>query len=148
MLVLLFGRNLLEQLFSTLSENHGNQDVGEDNRWSIWANYMRHLAENPSVWIFGVGLDGSLQYAAMNQIGNPHNVLLEKVVECGIIGLVIQIMFFVAIIRQKRMGAIKGRALPMYAYWATLMVYGASGTEIPYYLLALTKGKKEDAEIA
>ena len=79
-------------------------------------------------------------------LGNPHNIIIEKIVECGIIGFVLNFFIFYPMIKRKRMSFKTPETLPFYVLLSTLMVYGSSGLDLPYLLLALIIERREDDE--
>lgn len=133
----------LYDLFLTM---HGETSLADDNRFVIWSSYLDAILKNPDILLFGVGMNSCSAYGTMMSIGNPHNVILEKVVEAGLIGVALNFPIFYTLIKQKNMSLFKLDDLPFYAFLAALMVYGVSGFELPYLLLALLPNKNKSLD--
>ena len=130
-------------LFNILSASHGGESLSQDLRLSIWTSYMQAIWRNPDIILFGVGMNSCGIFGTVMGMGNPHNIIIEKVVECGLVGFIINFSIFYPIIKRKKMGLSVPETLPFYVLLSTLMVYGSSGLELPYLLLALIYEKRE-----
>lgn len=133
-------------LFDVVSATHGGESLSEDIRLSIWSGYMQSIRNNLDVVLFGVGMNSCGMYGGKMGLGNPHNIIIEKIVECGIIGFVLNFFIFYPMIQRKRMSFKTPETLPFYVLLSTLMVYGSSGLDLPYLLLALIIERREDDE--
>ena len=131
-------------LFDAISLTHGGEALSEDIRLSIWIRYIQNIWENPDVVLFGVGMNSCGLYGEMMCLGNPHNIIIEKAVECGLIGILLNLNIFYPLIKRKKMSILIPETLPFYVFLSTLMVYGSSGLDLPYLLLALVIEKRED----
>ena len=134
-------------LFDVVSSTHGGESLSEDIRLSIWSGYIQNIWDNPDVLLFGVGMNSCGVYGEVMGLGNPHNIIIEKTVECGLIGLVFNFFIFYPLIKRKKMSFKTPETLPFYVLLSTLMVYGSSGLDLPYLLLALIIEKREDDKI-
>lgn len=130
-------------LISSIMSAHGGEAISDDTRFGIWSGYIQNILENPDVILFGVGMNSCSVYGKKLGLGNPHNIIIEKVVECGLIGLILNILIFQPLIKKKKMSFMLPETLPFYVWLSTLMVYGSSGSDLPYLLLALITEKSE-----
>lgn len=133
-------------LFDVVSATHGGESLSEDMRLSIWSGYIQSTWNNLDVVLFGVGMNSCGVYGGKMGLGNPHNIIIEKTVECGLIGLVLNFFIFYPMIKRKRMSFKTPETLPFYVLLSTLMAYGSSGLVLPYLLLALIIERREDDE--
>lgn len=133
-------------IFNVVSMEHGGESLSEDTRLGIWRGYIHNILNSPDVMLFGVGMNSCSMYGEMMALGNPHNIIIEKVVECGIIGFVLNLCIFIPTLRRKKMSFMTPETLPFYVWISTLLVYGTSGIILPYLLLALITEKREDNE--
>lgn len=131
------------RLLNAIMEAHGGEALAEDNRYSIWSGYIESLWNHPDVMLFGVGMNSCSVYGEVMELGNPHNVIIEKVTECGLIGVILNFFIFYPLVKRKRMSFMTPETLPFYTWLSTLMVYGSSGSDMPYLLLALIIEKRE-----
>lgn len=90
--------------------------LSDDNRMDIWKGYLTELLKHPDIILFGVGMDSCNVLGKIVGIGNPHNVIIEKVVECGFIGLILNVGVFYPMIVEKNMKFSNIYALPFYVY--------------------------------
>lgn len=140
-LSVIFAESLASALFNAVSATHGGGDVLSDSRFEIWQNYWNVYRNDPSIIIFGVGMESCNRLGSQLGIGNPHNIIIEKIFESGVIGLVLNIMFFYEVVKRKIMRISEKTTLPFYVFLSTLFVYGVAGSEIPYCLLSLINEK-------
>ena len=146
-IVSIFGLSSIgTMLFDAISLTHGGEALSEDIRLSIWIRYIQNIWDNPNVVLFGVGMNSCSVYGEVVGLGNPHNIIIEKTVECGVIGILLNLNIFYPLIKRKKMSFLIPEALPFYVFLSTLMVYGSSGLDLPYLLLALIIEKREDGE--
>lgn len=137
------GNVFIETLFST----HGGEAISDDNRFIIWKSYWDMYKSNPSILIFGVGMDNANLFGQTYGLGNPHNFIIEKLTESGFIGLILNLLIFIPIIRKKNMAISNYLTLPFYAFLSTLLVYGSVGIVLPYLLLSLINNKENKKEV-
>lgn len=130
-------------LIDAVMAAHGGEALAEDTRFSIWSGYIQNIWNHLDVILFGVGMNSCNVYGEVMGLGNPHNVIIEKVAECGLIGLILNFFIFYPLIKRKKMSFITPETLPFYVWLSTLMVYGSSGSDMPYLLLALIIEKRE-----
>lgn len=133
-------------LFNMLSATHGGEALSEDVRLQIWEGYIQCIINNPNVILFGVGMNSCGAFGEIMRLGNPHNVIIEKITECGIWGGIINVLIFYQLVKRKKIGLTISETLPFYVFLSTLMFYGSSGLELPYLLLALIHERREDFE--
>lgn len=133
-------------LFNMLSVAHGGEALSEDVRLQIWKGYIQCIIDNPNVILLGVGMNSCGAFGEIMKLGNPHNVIIEKITECGILGGIINVSIFYPLVKRKKMGLTVSETLPFYVFLSTLMFYGSSGLELPYLLLALIHERREDLE--
>lgn len=133
-------------LFNMLSVAHGGEALSEDIRLQIWKGYILSIIDNPDVIVFGVGMNSCGTFGDIMKLGNPHNVIIEKITECGILGGIINVLIFYPLIKRKKIGLTISETLPFYVFLSTLLFYGSSGLELPYLLLALIHERREDFE--
>ena len=128
-------------LFDIVSTAHGGEQLLDDSRLMIWSGYFKHIVSNFEIVLVGVGMDSCGAYGKTVGLGNPHNVIIEKTVENGIVGLCLNIVIFRSLLKKKKKSLYYVENLPFYVYLSTLMVYGSSGLVLPYLLLAFLKQK-------
>lgn len=131
-------------LFNAISLTHGGDGLDNEKRFLIWRSYINGYLDSIDVILFGVGMDSCNIYGKLMGFGNPHNVIIEKVYESGLIGLIINLAIFTPIVKSKNMRLTNMSALPFYAFFSTLLVYGSVGIELPYFLLALIDSKGDE----
>jgi O-antigen ligase len=71
------------------------QDLG--GRKEIWEEILPLIDENA---VFGVGLSGYEKHSIVTfgKISSPHNVILEILAYCGILGLLLFFVFFLKVV--------------------------------------------------
>lgn len=129
------------RFFSIILSSRSYSSVAGDTRWIIWEGYFRMLKENLGILIFGVGLDSCNSIGKIFNIGNPHNILIEKLTECGLILFPFFIIFLFLMLKTREMKIKDLSNLPFYSFLTTTLVYGSSGIEIFYFLMALISRK-------
>lgn len=140
---IIIGPVIVVRFFSAILNSRGYSSVMGDTRWVIWKGYFRMLKENLDIFLFGAGLDSCNYIGKTFNIGNPHNIFVEKFTECGLILFPFFIIFLFMIFKTRKMGIRNLSSLPFYSFLATTLVYGSSGIEILYFLIALISKKDE-----
>jgi O-antigen ligase len=139
---------IVNNLSDLLLSSHGGEMLSDAARLRIWQGYLSEIVAHPEILIFGIGMDSCNELGQLAGIGNPHNVLIEKTIECGLIGFFLNLGIFYPLIKRKDMRFSNVFTLPFYVFLSTLLVYGSVGAWLPYLLLALINKKKEtDYEI-
>jgi O-antigen ligase len=88
--------------------------------------------------LFGIGASSILKFSLLNGMLTAHNGYIEKLVEFGIVGLIILTIILVSILKGKTFNPFKNYyALPIFAYLASILTLGMSGAELPFFLLGL-----------
>lgn len=135
------GYFLVQSVFDLFLQSHGGEALEADTRLIIWANYFKAFKNDISIILFGAGMDCANKFGALMRIGNPHNIVIEKVVECGVLGLILNGSFFLSVLKERVITIKEKSNLPFYAYFSTLFLYGSVGIEIIYVLLGLMPKK-------
>lgn len=135
---------IVNNLFDALLSTHGGEMLSDDRRLTIWRNYLSEMVAHPEILVFGVGMDSCNALGQVAGIGNPHNVLIEKAIECGLIGFLLNLGIFYPLFKRKDMRLSNVFTLPFYVFLSTLLVYGSVGVWLPYLLLSLINEKMEN----
>lgn len=143
---LFMGYYIWEIMFDTFMSSHGGESLNDDNRIRIWLNYLREFNDDIRIQIFGVGMDCSNTYGLIHKLGNPHNILIEKIFECGLVGLILNCTFFVNVFKRKKCSVFEKANLPFYVFLSTLFFYGSVGIELLYFLIGLLPSKNNNSD--
>ncbi len=103
-------------------------------RLNIWTNYIKYIFSDIKVILFGKGLDNLL-------LGrSTHNIILETIYNCGIIGLFLIIMFFISILFNLKRYYIRYKKISILSYFPiysvlTLYLFLQGIATVEFYLL-------------
>jgi len=103
-------------------------DDGLSGRPLIWARTIETLNDHPRFYLTGAGLGSYVEYG-----GASHNMILQLLLEGGVIALLLYITCYGAMLR--RLWSIRNRAWPMVAATAALLT-SLMTSEVLYPTLA------------
>lgn len=128
---------LYQFLYLPMSNLRGS--VASDNgRFDIWKKYIECISQDVMLALFGVGGGAIASFADMIGYPTAHNILIEKIVEVGFVGIFLFIMFFVSLYKGKDINPFSNvNALPLIAFLGTSLTQGTTGNITFALLLAL-----------
>lgn len=113
-------------------------EASDNGRFDIWEIYFDYLNKNLSIVLFGVGGGAVSSFADMLGTATAHNIILEKTVEVGIVGLFLFIMYFLSLYRNMNLNPFRNEnVLPLVAFLGTALTQGTSGNVAFALLLAM-----------
>lgn len=114
-------------------------NFGNNGRFDLWIFYLNLLKDNPDIFLFGVGIGCIKTFAAQLHMLTTHNVIIEKLVELGVIGFSIFISLLYKMSKNAVINIKKNeKILVLITMVATLMVQGVSGNPLPFLLMPAT----------
>lgn len=124
-------------VYSSMTELRG-YGASENGRFGVWKSYFEYLNNNPLVVLFGVGGGAISSIADILGIATAHNIILEKIVELGIVGLLIFYMYFTALYKDKTFSfSSNWNILPLITFLGTSLTQGTTGNVAFAMLLAM-----------
>lgn len=134
-------------VYSSMIELRG-YGASENGRFGVWGTYFNYLSQNPSVYFTGIGGGAISVLAPRLGISTAHNILLEKVLEVGIIGIIILSIFFSSLYRGKSINPASNiNILPLITFLGTALTQGTTGNVAFALLLAMCVAEKNTEEI-
>lgn len=128
---------MIRYVYASMAELRG-YGASENGRYGVWETYFTYLNANPSVVLFGVGGGAISIIASSLNTATAHNIILEKMVEVGIVGLVIFLFYFVTLYRGKTVNPTKNiNVLPLITFLGTALTQGTTGNVAFALLLAI-----------
>lgn len=114
-------------------------NFGNNGRFDLWTFYLNLFLENIDVMLCGVGIGCIKIFANQLNMLTTHNVIIEKLVELGLIGFSI----FSLLLYKISKGAVcnirkNEKLLVLITMLSTLMVQGVSGNPLPFFLMPAT----------
>ena len=114
-------------------------NFGNNGRFDLWIFYLNLFLENIDVMLCGVGIGCIKIFANQLNMLTTHNVIIEKLVELGLIGFSI----FSLLLYKISKGAVcnirkNEKLLVLITMLSTLMVQGVSGNPLPFFLMPAT----------
>lgn len=145
MLVAVFA--LYQLIYLPMSTLRGS--VASDNgRFDIWRKYIECINQDVMLALFGVGGGAVASFADMIGYPTAHNILLEKIVEVGFVGIIIFVMFFVSLYKGKDINPFRNiNVLPLVAFLGTSLTQGTTGNIAFALLLALCAKDRLDGGV-
>ena len=143
---------LIRYVYSSMVELRG-YGASENGRFDVWSTYFNYLSEHPLVVVFGVGGGAISSIASYLNTATAHNIVLEKLVEVGIVGFILFILFFITLYRRKTLNPTRNlNVLPLVAFLGTALTQGTTGNAAFALLLAMcasdiVTNKAEDMEV-
>ena len=139
---------MIRYVYSSMVELRGY--VASDNgRFGVWSTYLEYLGNNPFVVAFGTGGGSISSVAPTLGVSTAHNILLEKIIEVGVFGLFLFLLFFITLYRGKTLNPSRNiNVLPLITFLGTAMTQGTTGNVAFALLLAMCVADKsiEDPE--
>lgn len=135
--IIIVGYFLFNYVYSSMIEIRG---IGatDNGRFDIWRQYIQYLKNNTSIAAFGTGGGTISDVASSLGTVTAHNIVLEKVVEFGIIGIILLLIFFRELYRGTAKQFYRNvNILPLITFIATAMTQGTSGNSTFALLLAM-----------
>lgn len=134
---------LIEMVYIPMTKLRGSA-ASDNGRFDIWKTYFDYLNSNFTVALFGVGGGAISSIAVTLGTATAHNILLEKIVEVGFVGLFILMMYFLTLYRGKEISLFRNvNILPLVAFLGTSLTQGTSGNVAFALLLAMCVADKE-----
>lgn len=117
--------------------------LSDNGRFDIWRIYFDYLNNNFSVALFGVGAGAISSIADTLGTATAHNIIIEKIVEVGFVGLFILMMYFIELYKDKEITPFRNvNILPLVAFLGTSLTQGTSGNVAFALLLAMCIAEK------
>lgn len=136
------GYVLFELVYMPMTALRGTA-ASDNGRFDIWKMYLEYLNDNILIAIFGVGGGAISSFANMLGTATAHNLLLEKVAEVGVVGLILLTMLFISLYRGKNISPFNNiNILPLVAFLGTALTQGTSGSVAFALLLAMCASEK------
>lgn len=108
-----------------LSKSTGGEDTGQSMnvRYELMTFSVDKIFDNTPHFLFGYGVGSfSMEYLNEDKRGYPHNIILEILLELGIIGLIFFLIFYIYIIK-----GYKYTLVSWLVFYMTLNVLKSSG---------------------
>ena len=123
-------------IFRPMIENRGQfYDV---SRFELWSYYLNLVSSDTKVLLFGLGCNNLATYASNSGVLTAHNVLVEMVVELGIVGSIFFIyLIAVMFVKAQKNPLRNDMMMPIILYFTFLFTQGGLSTELLYFLIAL-----------
>lgn len=115
--------------------------MNDNGRFQIWSQYLGDLAGNVWMLLFGIGGGAISVYAESVSRLTAHNIVIEKLVELGLVGIVLLVLFLkqsfaatkVSLSLRKNL-----HVIPLIAYLGTCLTQGTSGSELIFLVMILS----------
>ena len=112
--------------------------VSDNSRFEIWSQYLNDLGNDMLMLLFGVGAGVISNYAETVDRLTAHNVIIEKLIEFGIIGFTLLVIFFYQIFKYKNYKlSSNAKMVILWTFLGTCLTQGVSGNEMIFILLAI-----------
>lgn len=118
--------------------------ISNNGRFDLWLQYIDIFFKTPRITLFGIGADSISAFAAINGIRSTHNVIIEKLIEFGIIGVVFLVIEIFNIFKGISMLPTKNhKSMYIFSYLSMGMFQGISGAETIFLFLILACWQKK-----
>ena len=119
----------------------------DNGRYNTWLAYLHDLGSNAGLLLFGSGAGCIGDYAASVHRITAHNILLEKLVEFGIFGM----LGLITIIRNTYRGYTfrlneNLHLFPLIGFLGTTITQGVTGSELIFILMMICAMRREKSE--
>lgn len=113
-------------------------NISDNSRFEIWSQYLNDLGNNILMLLFGVGGGAIANYAQTVDRLTAHNIVIEKLVELGFVGVIFLLIFFYQIFRDKSYKLSSNtKMIIVWTFLGTCLTQGVSGNEMIFILLAI-----------
>ena len=138
---------LYQLIYLPMSTLRGSA-ASDNGRFDIWRKYIECINQDVLLALFGVGGGAVASFADMIGYPTAHNILLEKIVEVGFVGIIIFAMFFVSLYKGKDISPFRNiNVLPLVAFLGTSLTQGTTGNIAFALLLALCAKDRLDGGV-
>ena len=138
---------LYQLIYLPMSTLRGSA-ASDNGRFDIWRKYIECINQDALLALFGVGGGAVASFADMIGYPTAHNILLEKIVEVGFVGIIIFAMFFVSLYKGKDISPFRNiNVLPLVAFLGTSLTQGTTGNIAFALLLALCAKDRLDGGV-
>ena len=138
-IVLLIGYYIIFPKMNILRNNIGLYDNG---RYNLWKYYINLWYSQTRIMLTGIGAETITSYASNYEIRTAHNMIIEKLVEFGIIGFSLLVFGVREIVKNNSLMPLKNnKAIFVMSFFAMGMVQGISGAEVVYLFLIISSCK-------
>ena len=121
-------------VFRTMLSLRGTID--DNGRFDIWLQYLKSFFSSLRIMFIGVGAGNISHFAAQSGQASAHNILIEKMIEFGFVGLTMLIALLVSVFKGFEMRAHRNlHMLPLIAFLGTTLTQGTSGSEVLFFLM-------------
>lgn len=119
----------------------------DGSRLSIWGRYILLWLSSAKTIFFGAGASCISIFANRNGMPTAHSGYVEKLVEFGLIGLILLGITLKLMLGGVNLNPFRNyKSLPFLIYMITLITLGMSGAELPFLLLGLASLINQDNE--
>ena len=133
----ILGFLVFRYVYSSMIELRGT-GASDNGRFEIWGIYIQYLLKNPSIALFGSGGGTISSVASLLGTVTAHNIVIEKLVEFGIVGFIVLTIAFRKLYRGCTLSITKNvNILPLVTFLATAMTQGTTGNASFALLLAI-----------
>ena len=124
---IVFGYIILT-LYDTMTEVRG-YEASENGRVDVWETYFSYLGNHYYVCLFGTGAGTIGDIAEKLNNATAHNLFLEKIIECGIIGCVFLFAFFLNLYNKASFSLKNNvKLIPLITFLGTCLTQGTTGS--------------------
>ena len=146
MIMMIAAYFLVRFVYASMTELRG-YGASENGRFGVWSTYLDFLNTNPLVTLFGVGGGAISSIASSLNTATAHNILLEKIVEVGIVGLVFFLLYFSTLYRGRTLNPSRNiNVLPLITFLGTALTQGTTGNVAFALLLAICVAERTNQE--
>lgn len=122
--------------------------ISDNGRIDIWVSYLQIFINNIDIMLFGVGGGCIQNYANIVGLLTTHNLMLEIIVQFGIIGSIFLCTLILYLCRNLIIRPSKNpNVLPLLVMLTFFLTQGGAGSETLFILLILSFAGKFDIDI-
>lgn len=104
-------------------------EASDNGRFEVWKTYIDYLAKKPSIVLLGIGGGAISSLSTALNTATAHNILLEKLVEFGVVGLVLVVYLLVRLYNSNKDNIWHNLyLLPVIAFLGTSLTQGTTGS--------------------
>lgn len=123
-------------------------EASDNGRFELWKTYLHYLGRKPLVVLFGIGGGAVSSFGMSLNTESAHNILLEKLVELGVVGIVLAVYLFIRLYKSNK-DTIRHNLylIPLIAFLGTSLTQGTSGSQT-FALLIILCMCKDNNEVS
>lgn len=127
----------LSMTYDSMIEVRG-VEASENGRYEIWNTYLSYLNSHLYIFIIGTG-GGTISNIAENiNTLTAHNLILEKIIEFGLLGLSVLLAFFSTLYNKSSFNIKNNvKLIPLLTYLGTTLTQGTTGSITFAFLLSI-----------